>query len=74
MREDTYVARFLIVFMFVVSFLLVLIECVNDSNTAVPKSDMFLALSWITFLVGCASWWRLWRAEKEEFKPVDEDV
>lgn len=66
MREDTYVARFLIMFVFVVSFLLVLIECANTPNTAVPKRDMFLALAMVTFLVGCASWLRLRRAEKEE--------
>ena len=73
MREDTYVARFLIVFVFGVSFLLVLIECANIPNTAVPKGDMFLALVGITFLVGCASWWRLRLLEKEKGELEDED-
>lgn len=74
MREDTYVARFLIMFVFVVSFLLVLIECANTPNTAVPKRDMFLALAMVTFLVVCASWWRLRLEEKEEFETIDEDI
>lgn len=73
MREDTYVARFLIMFVFVVYFLLVLIECANTPNTAVPKRDMFLALAMVTFLVGCASWLRLHRAEKEKGELEDED-
>ena len=55
-------------FVFVVSFLLVLIECANTPNTAVPKRDMVLALAMVTFLVGCASWLRLRRAEKEEIE------
>ena len=52
-------------------FFFVFIECANVSDTVVPKSDMFLALVGITFLVGCASWWRLRLEEVEEVEGRD---